>query len=43
LRIAEVPVRAVYADEVSRLRMHHVPRVGALVARAWLRRIRARR
>jgi glycosyltransferase involved in cell wall biosynthesis len=41
LRIAEVPVRAVYADEVSRLGLRHVPRVAALVARAWVRRLRA--
>jgi len=39
LRLAEVPVRAVYADEVSRLSPRHVPLVGALVARAWLRRV----
>jgi glycosyltransferase involved in cell wall biosynthesis len=38
LRIAEVPVRAVYADEVSRLRAWHVPVVMALVARAYVRR-----
>jgi glycosyltransferase involved in cell wall biosynthesis len=37
-RIAEVPVRAVYADEVSRLKLRHVAVIGALVARAWLRR-----
>jgi glycosyltransferase involved in cell wall biosynthesis len=37
-RIAEVPVRAVYADEVSRLRPRHVPVVAGIVARAWLRR-----
>jgi glycosyltransferase involved in cell wall biosynthesis len=43
LRIAEVPVRAVYADEVSRLRPRHVPVVAALVARAWLRRVTASR
>jgi glycosyltransferase involved in cell wall biosynthesis len=43
LRIAEVPVRAVYADEVSRLRPRHVPVVAALVARAWLRRLTASR
>jgi glycosyltransferase involved in cell wall biosynthesis len=43
LRIVEVPVRAVYADEVSRLRLRHVPRVAALVARAWVRRLRAAR
>ena len=42
LRIAEVPVRAVYADEVSRLRPRHVPVVAGLVARAWIRRARAR-
>jgi glycosyltransferase involved in cell wall biosynthesis len=38
LRIAQVPVRAVYADEVSRLRPRHVVVVGAIVLRAWLRR-----
>jgi glycosyltransferase involved in cell wall biosynthesis len=42
MRIAQVPVRAVYADEVSRLRARHVPRIAAVVARAWLRRLRAR-
>jgi glycosyltransferase involved in cell wall biosynthesis len=41
LRIAEVPLRAVYADEVSRLRPHHVPVVATLVARAWVRRLLA--
>jgi glycosyltransferase involved in cell wall biosynthesis len=41
LRIAEAPVRAVYADEVSRLRPRHVPAVAALVARAWARRVLA--
>jgi glycosyltransferase involved in cell wall biosynthesis len=41
LRVREVPVRAVYADEVSRLKARHVPVVAALVARAWLRRLRA--
>jgi glycosyltransferase involved in cell wall biosynthesis len=40
MRIAEVPVRAVYADEVSRLRPRHVPMIAALVARAWVRRLR---
>jgi glycosyltransferase involved in cell wall biosynthesis len=36
VRIREVPVRAVYADEVSRLRMRHVVTIGGLVAReAW--------
>jgi glycosyltransferase involved in cell wall biosynthesis len=39
LRIREVPVRAVYADEVSRLRPRHVPVIAALVARAWVRRV----
>lgn len=38
LRIAEAPVRAVYADEVSRLRPRHLPVVAGIVARAWLRR-----
>jgi dolichol-phosphate mannosyltransferase len=40
-RIAEVPVRAIYADEVSRLKARHVPVVAGLVARAWIRRLRA--
>lgn len=39
-RIAEAPVRPVYADEVSRLKLRHVPVVAALIARAWLRRLR---
>jgi glycosyltransferase involved in cell wall biosynthesis len=38
-RIAEVQVRAVYADEVSRLKVRHVPVVAAIVARAWARRM----
>jgi glycosyltransferase involved in cell wall biosynthesis len=38
LRIAEVPVRAVYADEVSRLKPRHVAVVLAIVVRAWARR-----
>jgi glycosyltransferase involved in cell wall biosynthesis len=41
LRVAEVPVRAVYADEVSRLRARHLPVIAGLVARAWWRRRRA--
>jgi glycosyltransferase involved in cell wall biosynthesis len=41
LRIAEVPVLAVYADEVSRLKPRHVPVVAALVVRAWARRMAA--
>ena len=39
LRIAEVPVRAVYADEVSRLKSRHVPVIAAIVARAGFRRL----
>jgi glycosyltransferase involved in cell wall biosynthesis len=42
MRIVEVPVRPVYADEVSRLRWRHLPDIGWLVARAWLRRREAR-
>ena len=42
LRIAEVPVRAVYADEVSRLKLRHVPLVAGLIARAAIRRGLAR-
>jgi glycosyltransferase involved in cell wall biosynthesis len=43
LRIAEVPVRAVYADEISRFTPRHVPVVGALIARAAVRRLLAQR
>jgi glycosyltransferase involved in cell wall biosynthesis len=43
LRIAEAPVRAVFADEVSRLSVRHVPVVAAVVARAWYRRVVASR
>jgi glycosyltransferase involved in cell wall biosynthesis len=40
MRIADVPVRAVYADEVSRLKLPiHVPVILGVVARAWLRRM----
>jgi glycosyltransferase involved in cell wall biosynthesis len=39
LRVAEAPVRPVYADEVSRLKPRHVPVVAGIVARAWLRRM----
>ena len=42
LRIVEVPVRAVYADEVSRLRARHVPVIAGLIARAWVRRAMAK-
>ena len=41
LRIAQVPVRPVYADEVSRLRLRHLPTIVRLVARAWVRRVSA--
>jgi glycosyltransferase involved in cell wall biosynthesis len=41
LIIAEAPVRPVYADEVSRLRLRHVPLIAGVVARSWLRRLRA--
>jgi len=40
LRVAEVPVRAVYADEVSRLSLRHLPVITGLIARAWVRRAR---
>jgi glycosyltransferase involved in cell wall biosynthesis len=42
LRVKHVPVRAVYADEVSRLRLRHLPVITALIGRAWLRRVRGR-
>lgn len=42
MRVAQVPVRAVYADEVSRLRLRHIPLVAGIVARAFVRRVRAR-
>lgn len=38
LVIAEVPVRPIYADEVSRLKPRHLPAIGALIGRAWIRR-----
>jgi glycosyltransferase involved in cell wall biosynthesis len=41
MRIAHVPVRAVYADEISRLRLRHLGRIGWLCARAYARRVRA--
>jgi hypothetical protein len=41
-RVAEVPVRAVYADEVSRLKPRDIPVVAGLVARAWARRVTSR-
>ncbi|HXX70332.1 MAG TPA: glycosyltransferase family 2 protein [Polyangiaceae bacterium] len=39
MKIAESPVRAIYADEVSRLRPRHVPRIAGIIARAWARRV----
>ncbi len=39
MRIVEVPVRAVYGDEVSRLRVRHLPVIAGIVARAWGRRV----
>jgi glycosyltransferase involved in cell wall biosynthesis len=38
MRIVQVPVRPVYADEVSRFRARHLLVVAGLVARAWVRR-----
>lgn len=38
LRIAEAPVRAVYAGEASGLRVKHLPRIAFLIARAAYRR-----
>jgi len=40
--IREVPVRPIYAGEESKLRAWHVPTITRLIARAWLRRARAR-
>jgi glycosyltransferase involved in cell wall biosynthesis len=39
LRILHVPVRAVYADEISRLRLRHLGRIGWLCGRAYVRRV----
>jgi dolichol-phosphate mannosyltransferase len=41
LRVAEVSVRPVYADEISRFQIRHLAGVAAVVARAWVRRRRA--
>lgn len=38
LKVAEVEVRAIYADEESKLRAWHVPRIAQLTMRAGLRR-----
>ncbi len=43
LRVVEVPVRPVYAGEVSRLRARHLPVIAGLVARAWVRRVMSER
>jgi glycosyltransferase involved in cell wall biosynthesis len=39
LRVADVPVRPIYAGEKSGLRAHHTPIIALLVARAWIRRL----
>ncbi|MEO7110360.1 MAG: hypothetical protein ABI183_07995, partial [Polyangiaceae bacterium] len=39
MTIAEVEVRAVYADERSKLRAWHVPKIAQLTLRAGLRRM----
>lgn len=41
--VAEVPVRAVYADEESGLRLHHLFTIAAVIARRWHRSQGARR
>lgn len=38
-RITEVPVRAIYGDETSKLRLRHVPPIFFLVGRAAARRV----
>ena len=40
LTIVEVEVRAIYADEESKLRVWHVPKIAGLIARTGLRRVR---
>jgi hypothetical protein len=37
LRVAEVPVRPIYADEVSRLKPRHWPVIGGVILRAAIR------
>jgi glycosyltransferase involved in cell wall biosynthesis len=38
LVIAEAKVRPIYAGEVSRLKVRHLPAIAGLIARAWVRR-----
>jgi len=38
LRVAEVPVRPVYAGEISKLRLRHLPPIFWLIGRAAVRR-----
>jgi glycosyltransferase involved in cell wall biosynthesis len=38
LRVAEVPVRPIYGDETSKLRLRHLPPIFYLIGRAALRR-----
>jgi glycosyltransferase involved in cell wall biosynthesis len=38
MRVGQVPVRAVFGDEKSDLKLRHLPRIGALIARAYVRR-----
>jgi glycosyltransferase involved in cell wall biosynthesis len=37
-RIAEVPVRPIYGNEISKLRLRHLPPIAFLIARAAMRR-----
>jgi glycosyltransferase involved in cell wall biosynthesis len=39
--IVHVPVRPIYADEVSRLRAWHLAGIARVIARAWVRRLRS--
>lgn len=39
LRLSEVPVRAVYRDEVSKLKLRHLPAIGGILVRAAARRV----
>jgi hypothetical protein len=41
LRVVEVAVRPIYADEESKLRLWHLGPILGLVARAWLRRVQS--